>query len=707
VKQVLQSLRNGKTSIAKVPAPRVKEGQVLIKTSKTLVSLGTEGMLVEFGKSNIFRKIRQQPDKVQLVLNKIRTDGLLPTIEAVFNKLNTPLPLGYCNVGEVIGVGAGASGLALGDRVVSNGRHAEIVSVPFNLCSRIPQSVPDDTAVFTILGAVALQGIRLIQPTLGEVVVVMGLGILGQSAVQLLRANGCQVIAIDFQKDRLKIAESYGAITIDLSSKQNAVDIVNSLTKGQGVDAVLITASTTSNVPVQDAARMCRKRGRIVLVGVAGLELSRALFYEKELSFQVSCSYGPGRYEREYEEEGIDYPIGHVRWTEKRNFEAVLGMMSDGKFNTAALITHRYSIDVADKAYDLINTDSSLLGIIIEYPKSRKSSTSHTVELTHNQVAQVSDKKPVVSFIGSGNYAQSILVPAFKTSGVVLQNIASSEGVSGFHVGKKFGFKKTTTDVRRIIEDPDVDVIVIASRHNTHAEFVFDALCAGKHIFVEKPLCMTLDELTKIEEKYYELRLTEQTPILMVGFNRRFSPHVIKIKELLRPEVEPKTVIMTVNAGPIDARHWTLDSIVGGGRILGESCHFVDLLRFIVGKEITDYGIQRMGGISPDTATLSLNFEDGSIGTIHYLTNGTKSFPKERLEVFVAGKIIQLDNFRKIKAFGWSGFSRTSSFKQDKGQINCVKTFVDAVKVGGNPPIPFEEIIEVSQASIKLASEIS
>lgn len=707
MKQVLQSLRNGKTSIAKVPAPRVKEGQVLIKTSKTLVSLGTEGMLVEFGKSNIFGKIRQQPDKVQLVLNKIRTDGLLPTIEAVFNKLNTPLPLGYCNVGEVIGVGAGASGLALGDRVVSNGRHAEIVSVPFNLCSRIPQCVPDDTAVFTILGAVALQGIRLIQPTLGEVVVVMGLGILGQSAVQLLRANGCQVIAIDFQKDRLKIAESYGAITIDLSSKQNSVDIVNSLTKGQGVDAVLITASTTSNVPVQDAARMCRKRGRIVLVGVAGLELSRALFYEKELSFQVSCSYGPGRYEREYEEEGIDYPIGHVRWTEKRNFEAVLGMMSDGKFNTAALITHRYSIDVADKAYDLINTDSSLLGIIIEYPKSRKSSTSHTVELTQNQVAQVSDKKPVVSFIGSGNYAQSILVPAFKTSGVVLQNIASSEGVSGFHVGEKFGFKKTTTDVRRIIEDPDVDVIVIASRHNTHAEFVFDALCAGKHIFVEKPLCMTLDELTKIEEKYYELRLTEQTPILMVGFNRRFSPHVIKIKELLRPEVEPKTVIMTVNAGPIDARHWTLDSIVGGGRILGESCHFVDLLRFIVGKEITDYGIQRMGGISPDTATLSLNFEDGSIGTIHYLTNGTKSFPKERLEVFVAGKIIQLDNFRKIKAFGWSGFSRASSFKQDKGQINCVKTFVDAVKVGGNPPIPFEEIIEVSQASIKLASEIS
>lgn len=707
MKQVLQSLRTGKTSIANVPAPQVKEGQVLIKTSKTLVSLGTEGMLVEFGKSNIFGKIRRQPDKVHLVLNKIRTDGLLPTIEAVFNKLDTPLPLGYCNVGEVIAVGAGASGLALGDRVISNGRHAEIVSVPFNLCSRIPQGVPDDTAVFTILGAIALQGIRLVQPTLGEVVVVMGLGILGQSAVQLLRANGCQVIAIDFQKDRLKIAESFGASTIDLSSKQNAVDIVNSLTKGQGVDAVLITASTSSNVPVQDAARMCRKRGRIVLVGVAGLELSRALFYEKELSFQVSCSYGPGRYEREYEEEGLDYPIGYVRWTEKRNFEAVLDMMSDGKFKTAALITHRYSIDVAEKAYDLINTDSSLLGVIIEYPKDSKVAPDHTVELTQKRVARFSKNRPAVSFIGSGNYAQSILVPAFKTSGVVLRNIASSEGVSGFYVGKKFGFAETTTDVSAVIEDPDVDIVAIASRHNTHAEFVLHGLSAGKNVFVEKPLCMTLEELKKIEKKYYELKNTGQSPILMVGFNRRFSPYAAKIRELLYRETEPKTVIMTINAGPLDSKHWTLDSTVGGGRILGEACHFVDLLRFIVGKKITDYGIQRMRGISPDTATISLSFEDGSIGTIHYLTNGIKSFPKERLEVFVSGKIIQLDNFRKIKGFGWSGFTRSSSFRQDKGQLNCVKTFVNAVKVGDNSPIPFEEILEVSKVSIDLASEMS
>ena len=709
MKQVLQSLQNGATQLAEVPAPSAGSGQILIHTSASLVSAGTERMLVEFGKANWVDKARQQPDKVRMVLDKVRTDGLAVTMEAVQSKLDQPLAPGYCNVGRVTELGAGVEGFAVDDRVVSNGKHAELVCVPKNLCARVPDSVSDESAAFTVLAAIGLQGIRLANPTLGECMVVTGLGLIGLLTVQMLRAQGCRVLGVDLDPARLILARQFGSeVVVNSGTGEDVLAAAQAFSRGRGVDGVIITASTKSNEPVSQAAKMCRKRGRIVLVGVTGLELSRADFYAKELSFQVSCSYGPGRYDPAYEESGRDYPVGFVRWTEQRNFEAVLDLMASGQIDIAPLISHRFPLERAVDAYALLTSGEPSLGILLEYPEARAGSLrpaeGRTVLLAP---AALTPAKGSIGFLGAGNYAGRVLMPAFGKAGAQLHTVVSGGGVSAAHYGRKFDFSKASTDESEALADPAVDTVVIATRHNVHARQVLAALRAGKHVFCEKPLCLTLDELIEIDAE----AKTRPSQCLMVGFNRRFAPQVVKMKALLGTVIEPKSFIMTVNAGAIPSDHWTRDKAVGGGRIVGEGCHFIDLLRHLTGTPIVAQHVVALGRhsalqMTDDQAMITLEFADGSVGTIHYLANGSKGFPKERLEVFCASRVLQLDNFRRLRGWGWKGFSKMRLWRQDKGHAACAGAFVDAVKQGRPAPIPLDEILEVSRVSIELQNAL-
>ena len=704
--QVVQNL-NGDTQLLEVPVPKIKKGHLLIRTTVSLISSGTERMLVEFGKASYLEKARQQPEKVKQVIDKIKTDGFFETFDRVKSKLDQPLPLGYCNTGIV--VASDIPEFSIGDRVISNGPHAEFVRVPKNLCAKIPESVDFETASFTVPSSIGLQGIRLINPSLGETVVVFGLGLIGLLSVQILKANGCRVIGIDTNKGRCELARKFGVDTVDLSNGQDPVKFCLKITEGRGVDAVLITAATKSDELIHNAAEMCRVRGRIVLVGVVGLNLRREDFYKKELSFQVSSSYGPGRYDPSYEEQGVDYPFGFVRWTEQRNFEAVLSLMQSGSLNPKELITHTYELKDVGEAYAGLS-DSSALGIALKYPDStapidlkKLSKIKLGSEKHSNQIIKSGSR---VSFIGAGNYASTMLLPAFKKAGANFSMIASSGGFSGAQLGKKFGFSSITTNSEEIFNDADTDAVVIATRHNSHQKFILDAILAGKSVFVEKPLCLNLAELEEIENLLSD-KSKVASPLLMVGFNRRFAPQVIQIKSLLMSKPSPKSFIMTVNAGHLDSEHWTQDPEVGGGRIVGEGCHFIDLLRFLAGCRIISSSICSMETSTNDTVTINLKFEDGSVGCIHYFSNGSNSFPKERLEVFADGSILQLDNYRKLIGFGWPKFGKMNLKRQDKGQNECAKSFVQVLNNGGKSPIPVGEILEVSRVVIELSNELS
>jgi threonine dehydrogenase-like Zn-dependent dehydrogenase/predicted dehydrogenase len=709
MKQILQSLSDGTTQITEVPCPQIKPGHILIRTHTSLVSAGTERMLVEFGKANPIEKARQQPEKVKQVIDKIGTDGLLPTVEAVQSKLDRELPMGYANAGVVLEVGAGVEGFKIGDRVVSNGYHAEVVCVPKNLCAKIPDGVSNESAAFTVISAISLQGIRLAQPTLGETFVVTGLGLIGLLTVQLLLAQGCRVIGTDFDSQKLDLAKQFGADIIDLSKGEDPISIANAITEGKGVDGVIITASTKSNEPMQQAAQMCRQRGRIILVGVVGLELNRTDFYEKELTFQVSCSYGPGRYDPIYEQKGQDYPFGLVRWTEQRNFEAILTTMAAKKIDVDPLISHRFELGRAIEAYELLNSKQTYLGILLEYPQSNTNEKLRLATLNFaHQVVTTAINQCSIGFIGAGNYASRVLIPAFQSTSAILKNIATDGGVSGVYAAKKFNFEQTTTDTESLIQDPSINTIVIATRHNSHAEFVCKALKAGKHVFVEKPLAISSSQLSDIQFSYQLSLDSGFSPVLMVGFNRRFAPQTIKMKELLANEKEPKIMIMTVNAGDIPADNWTQDPLVGGGRVIGEACHFIDLLRFVADSPIVSIQTTAMGentavAIRDDKVSFTISFVDGSVGTVHYLANGHKSFPKERLEVFCGGKILQLDNFRKLQGYGFSNFKKLNLWNQDKGNNDCAKSFVKAIETNQGQLIPWVELLEVSEASITVA----
>ncbi len=701
MKQILQSLKDGATTLADVPCPQLKPGHVLIRTQQSLISPGTEKMLVDFGNASLINKAKQQPDKIRMVLDKIKTDGLFSTLDAVRDKLDQTIPMGYCNVGEVIAVGQGAQEFFIGDRVVSNGAHAEIVSVPKNLCCKIPNTVANEDAAFTVIGAIALQGIRLAAPTLGETFTVIGLGLIGLLTVQLLKAHGCRVFGMDLDPAKVALAKQFGAAALDISSGADPIAAAFTYSRFRGVDGVIITASTKNNEPIHQAAQMCRQRGRIILVGVTGLELSRADFYKKELSFQVSCSYGPGRYDTQYEELGQDYPLGFVRWTEQRNFEAFLDILTHDAINLQPLLTHRFDFSEAELAYALFQDPTLKLGILLNYPQT-VDIENQTLRLREPATSPSSAES--IAVIGAGNYASRVLIPAFKAAGAELTTIAASTGISCAQLGKKFGFETISTATNDIFSNPDVNSVVIASRHDSHAGYVIKALHSGKNVFVEKPLCLTLDELQNIEQQY------AATPrLLMVGFNRRFAPHVIKIKSLLHGVTAPKSFIMTVNAGEIPASHWTQDQAAGGGRLIGEACHFIDLLRYLAAAPIVSYHAAHVENtaIRDDKVAIMLTFSDGSLGVIHYFANGHRSYPKERLEIFTAGKVLQCDNFRKLRGYGWQRFKKMNLFSQDKGQKNCAREFMHAVKYGLPAPIPAAEIFEVARVTLQIANSIN
>lgn len=691
MKQIIQDLKNGDTILEEVPAPLVKPGQVLIQTTRSLVSLGTERMLVEFGKANFLQKARQQPDKVKEVINKVKTDGLQPTINAVFNKLGQPLPLGYCNVGKVIAVGKGVEDFAVGDRVASNGYHAEYVSVPKNLVAKIPDGVTDEEAAFTVIGAIGLQGIRLANPTFGETVVVVGLGLIGLITAQLLKANGCQVIGFDYDSSKVALASSFGITAVNPGEGIDQVAFVKDFTQGVGADAVLITASNKSNEIISQSAKMSRKKGRIILIGVIGLDISRADFFEKELTFQVSCSYGPGRYDETYEQKGQDYPLPYVRWTEKRNFEAILQALASKSIQVEPLITERVPLDQYQQIYGDMSGSKSIASILIYPDKSGEPQRSVSINSNAFKAG-----KGTVGIIGAGNFTSAMILPCLKKTPAKLKFISSSAGLSGTTLAKKFGVAQSTTDNNLILKDSEVDLVMVTTRHNAHARMVIDALKAGKHVFVEKPLALNQEELDAVVEAYVESGKT-----VSVGFNRRFAPLSIQMKKALGSGNTPMNIIATMNAGFIPANVWVHDMEVGGGRIVGEACHFIDLISYLAGSKVKSVCMSSMG-ISPeentDNATILLKYENGTNGVINYFANGSKAYSKERVEVYHQERTLIMDNWRKLTGYGFKNFSSASS-SQDKGHQNQFNLLIDTIQKGGNAIIPMDDLVNTTKAS--------
>lgn len=711
MKQVLQNLRDGLTTVSEVPAPGASRGAVLIQTRASLISAGTERMLVEFGKASLLGKAKAQPEKVKQVLDKIKTDGLLPTLEAVFNRLDEPLPLGYCNAGVVLEAIPGGQGgdFRPGERVVSNGPHAEIVTVPRNLCVKIPDGVTDEQAAFSVLSSVGLQGIRLLNPTLGERFVVFGLGLIGLVTVQLLRAHGCQVLGVDMHPGRLALAEKFGAHPVNAAEGGDQLAAVNAWSNGAGADGVLITASAKHDDIVHQAALMCRKRGRIVLVGVADLNLRRADFYDKELTFQVSCSYGPGRYDEKYEQGGQDYPPAYVRWTEQRNFEAVLDMMASGRLCVDELITHRFQLGDAVAAYEAVQNDPQSLGIILQYPAAvSRENCIPACSLLPASDSRASDRQPsppsptVVGVIGAGNFSKMILLPALAKTPARIKYVCDLGGVAAAHLTRKFQAEHATTDYQLILKDPAVHAVLIAVGHSLHARLVCECLRAGKQVFVEKPLALNVEEVGQIIEAYRGPGTGVCAPLLMVGFNRRFSPHVVRMKQLLAGRSEPLAMSMTMNAGFIPREHWVHDPVRGGGRIVGEACHCIDLMVHLSGSRVKTVSAHMMRegiAVREDKMAISLGFEDGSVGTVNYFANGSKAYPKEQIEVFSEGRVLRLDNFRKLVGYGFKGFRRFSTWRQDKGHGAEFAAFVDRVAHGGPPLVAIEDLVNVTLAS--------
>lgn len=688
MKQIIQNLRTGATTLEEIPAPEIKRGSVLIKTSRTLVSLGTERMLVEFSKSSLISKARQQPERVKQVLDKVRSEGLFPTLETVFNKLEQPLPLGYCNVGEVVAVGEGVSGFKIGDRVISNGQHAEYVCIPKNLVAHIPDSVSDDEAVFTVIGSIGLQGIRLLNPTLGEVVVVIGLGLIGLLTAELLKANGCRVVGFDFDEQKVKIAKDKGIEAVTVKEGVNPVKFVENFTNGVGADGIIITASAKTDEIISQAAQMSRKRGRIVLVGVIGLNISRAEFYEKELTFQVSCSYGPGRYDETYEQQGNDYPLPFVRWTENRNFQTILFSIEKGLIDVKPLITERVPLAEYQKIYGNMGASRSIASILT-YPQDTPY-TNKVQVISKNYAAT----KGIVGIIGAGNFTKMTVLPNVKEGQLQFKYIASAGGVSGTALAKKHNIEFSTTNYKEILKDEAVDLVMITTRHNQHASMVIESLNAHKNVFVEKPLALNPEELEAIIEAYNKTNKT-----VTVGFNRRFSPHIQKAKTLIGSA--QMNIIATMNAGFIPPEVWVHDLKVGGGRIIGEACHFIDLMIFLTSSKVHSVCMNALGehpSVNTDNASILLKFENGSTGVINYFSNGSKAYSKERIEIFSQEKTVIIDNFIKMEGFGTKGFSSMKT-TLDKGHKKQFELLGERIKSGGEALIPFDEIVNTTKAS--------
>lgn len=694
MKQIVQYLKSGETRLDEMPVPKVQPGQVLIRTTRSLVSLGTERMLVTFSKASLLEKARQQPERVKQVVNKLKSDGIGPTLETVFRKLDQPLPMGYCHVGQVIAIGEGVTDLRIGDRVASNGPHAEVVCVPRSLVAPVPDSVSDDDAAFTVVGSIGLQGIRLLNPTLNETVVVVGLGLIGQLTAQLLRINGCRVIGIDIDEQKCQLAAQQGITTIRATQAHNPVQAVLDLTNQVGADGVIITASASSDELMAQAAQMSRRRGRIVLVGVVGLHLNRADFYEKELTFQVSCSYGPGRYDSAYEQQGQDYPLPYVRWTANRNFQTILQLLERGQLVVQPLITERLPLANCAEVYAQVQA-TNRIATLFTYPESV--AIHPTVLLpTHTLGQRVQN----IGIIGAGNYTEAVLLPTLKAVGAIPKTIASIGGFKATLLARKYGIARSTTDYGEILDDPAIDLCLITTRHNSHAQLTIDALEAGKHVFVEKPLAIYAHELPKIVAAQQA-----SGRMLMVGFNRRFSPYVQKMNALLGKIDAPINVVVTVNAGAVAPSSWVHDRTIGGGRILGEGCHFVDLISCLTGSRVQQVCMNAMGGQpaeTSDSASLLLRYANGSTGVINYFSNGSKAYAKERVEVYSQNRTLILDNFRSLTGYGFRGFTRLTG-RQDKGHTAVIREVMASLRAKeGNitEPIRLADLVNTTQTML-------
>lgn len=696
--QILQDIRKGETSLISVPAPIAQPGEVLVSNAYSLVSAGTEKMVIDLAKKSLLGKARERPDHVRRVLDKIRNEGLLTTVRQVLEKLDEPMTMGYSSAGVVIACGADVQEYKPGDRVASNGPHAEIVAVPRNLCARVPDNVPFDQAAFTVLGSIAMQGVRLGRVTLGETVLVIGLGLVGQITVGLLRASGCRVIGVDLDPAKCELAKKMGA---EIARPDINANAVFAATGGLGADAVLITASTKSNQPITLAADAVRQKGRVVLVGVVGLELDRRPFYFKEAEFVVSCSYGPGRYDPNYEQQGQDYPAAYVRWTEQRNMQAVLDLMGNGKLDVTPLVSHRFGIENAVGAYDLIEKGNEpYLGILLEYSRPTEQRVERRVQIR----ATNSSSRLGVGVLGAGNFARMVLLPAIrKCEGLRPVALCSARGTSAEHSAQKLGFEVVATDEDLVVNDPSVEAVFCITQHDQHARQVLKAIRAGKHVFVEKPLCLTLDQLKEIEEELY--RNDTNAPMVMVGFNRRFSPAAIQAKQVFEKVTSPLTISIRFNAGEIPADHWTQDLLKGGGRIIGEACHGIDLATFLAGSPPVRVFAESIGGpnapeITDDQCFITLRHANGSISNIAYLAGGDKAFPKERIEVMGGGRIAVIDDFRSITTCV-GGKTSTHRFRQqDKGHQAEIKAFATALTKNVEAPISWSDLRSVTMASI-------
>ncbi len=699
MKQVLQNMKTGKTTVEDVPIPAPRAGMALVRTAASLVSAGTERMLVEFAEKSLLGKARSRPDLVKQVLDKARREGLLTTVAAAFNRLDQPMALGYSSAGTIVALGDDMQGFHVGQRVACAGGgyavHAEYAVVPRNLLATLPDCVDFESAAFTTLGAIALHGFRLAETQVGDRVAVIGLGLLGLLTVQIAAAAGCRVLGIDINPARVALAAQFG---IQARLRDQAVEAAQAFTANRGADAVLICADTPSADPVELAGVIARDRARVVAIGAVGLQIPRKIYYEKELSFINSRSYGPGRYDSGYEENGKDYPIGYVRWTEGRNLEAIVELIANGKLHIAPLVSHRFSIKQAPEAYEIITgkRKEPFLGVVLTYPVDK---------LEYSKVVRfnVQTFQPAnvitLGVLGAGLFANSTLLPAIKKiKDVELVGIASAGGLHAQHSGNKFGFAYATSNEEEILNDANINTVAILTRHDTHAELVVKALQAGKHVFVEKPLAVNSDQLSVISE---QLLVTDHW-LLMTGFNRRFAPLAQLLHSSLVTRHEPLFVHYRVNAGYIPLNHWNHDPAQGGGRIIGEGCHFVDFITFLIGAvpvSVTAHGLPDNGKYREDNVSMTFTFPDGSIGVVDYIANGDKSFPKERVEVFCGGRVAVLDDFRALEMVR-DGRRKVvkSALRQDKGHFGEWQAFVKAIREGGQPPIPYEQLIGVTKA---------
>ncbi len=703
MKQLIQSFKTGELGLFDIPAPLCQKNGALVQTTVSLVSAGTEKMLVGFAKKSVLAKAKERPDLVKQVFEKMRKEGVRNTLEKVFAKLDTPIPLGYSLAGRVLEVGSGMSGLNVGDRVACGGAgyasHSEVNYVPKNLMVRIPDGVDDIDASFVTVGAIALQGVRQSEPKLGEKVAVIGLGLLGQLTVQLLKANGCKVIGSDIDPDKTALAKKLGADEVSLAG--DLIAKAKAFSNGHGVDAVIITASTSSSQPVIDAAEISRMRGRVVLVGMVGMDVPRNSYYRKELDFRLSMAYGPGRYDPGYEEKGIDYPYDLVRWTEQRNFEAFLGLIEEGKIRPKELITHTFNFDDALRAYDLLEgkTRERYLGIILVY----KNTTDPDLHKTHRRSDKaVSSDKVNVGLIGAGNFARSVILPNLaKSGGYDLVGLCTATGVSAEGSGKKYGFKYITTDSEELFTNSEINSVVIATRHNDHVDMVISAIKHKKHCFVEKPLCLYEEELEAINAAY------DGSSVIQVGFNRRFSPMLEQMKRGLSGQI---AINYRVNAGVIPKESWIQDRTIGGGRIIGEVCHFVDTCSYLTGSDVQSVyaaAVQKEDQSIPneDNINIILNYANGSTATIGYFAYGGNSMPKEQIEVFGNGVSMQMNDFRELTVYSGGRSSRSKSARQDKGFANELIAFKTSVK-SGEPAISFASIYNTTKTTFKILASL-